>query len=140
MPIQKADPAHRRKFFVLFVAMTVIGLAAIQWGVPLLQENIANQEPESAIRLVQLLLSLMFVPMVPMAYYTYRLAMRVNNSQQFPPPGMKVIRDTQILQGKAARRRGNQLLAASILLGVAAFIGLVYLPYLIAQIGTTFAK
>ena len=69
-----------------------------------------------------------------MAYYIYKVAQRVKTSQRFPPQGMVVIRDTQVLVGEAARHRGNQLMAIGITLAFLALIGIVYLPYIIAQI------
>ncbi|MDJ0704886.1 MAG: hypothetical protein QNJ46_16515 [Leptolyngbyaceae cyanobacterium MO_188.B28] len=134
MAILKADPEYRRKCLLLYGALAAVGLALAHWGAPLLKAWILGKELSEAIRLLQVLLGLMGLPLLLMAYYSYRLARKAIASSQFPPPGMKVLRDTEILEGPAARRKGRQLWVVSIALALIAVIGSVYLPYLAGQL------
>ena len=135
MTIQKADPDLRRKVLFVLAGVAVVGLVAIQWGLPKLMEAIANQEPATAIQLLQVLVVATFAPALPMAYLAYKVARRVKSSQRFPPPGMAVIRDTQVLTGEAAKRLARKLMAISLNLVSVALCGIAYLPYVIAQVG-----
>lgn len=51
-----------------------------------------------------------------MAVYCWRLGARIVRSSRFPPPGMRVIRDTVVLHGQQAWRRGRALQALAVIL------------------------
>lgn len=135
MAILKADPAYKRRWLLLLAAMAITALAVGLWGLPALMEHLQEKEPSEAIRFIQILLFLLFAPVLPMAYYLYRVARRIQASGQCPPPGMKVIRDTEIVEGNGARRTGKLLLIASIILTIAAFLGMIYVPYVVGKLG-----
>jgi hypothetical protein len=47
------------------------------------------------------------VSVLTLAAYLWRTGARVLAAAQFPPPGMRVLRDTAIVRGPAALRRGR---------------------------------
>ena len=49
------------------------------------------------------------VVILAVAAYAWQLGARVRDASRFPPPGMRVIRDTVVLHGPAAGRRGKLL-------------------------------
>jgi hypothetical protein len=55
-------------------------------------------------------------PALAAAFYLARLARQVVRDERFPPAGMRVVRDTPILRGAAARRRARvmQVVAAGL--------------------------
>jgi hypothetical protein len=59
------------------------------------------------------------VPLLGFAAYLWRLGARIIRTGRFPAPGVAVARDTVVLRGGEARRRGwaAQLLAAILALG-----------------------
>jgi hypothetical protein len=139
MAILEADPEYRRRVLWLYLACVLIGCGLLLWGLPLLQTQreryVKARGPAEALRLLQVLVALLFVPGLPMASYLYRFARRIQDSGQFPPPGAKVLRDTHIVEGAAARQRGSRLVVASIVLAVLSVVGMVCLPYLVGKIG-----
>ncbi len=135
MAIQKADPALRRTALSGLAGVAAIGFIALQWGQPKLMEAIATQEPAQAVRLLTSIAIAAFVPALPIAYFTYKVARRIHSSQRFPPPGMAVIRDTEILIGEPAKHLGNKLMVVSLLLGSMALFAIAYIPYLIDRLG-----
>lgn len=138
MGILKADPATRRKTFVLLVGITALGYAVIQWGLPELQHYIEQSESkEEALGLLQLILVLSLLPLLPVAFFIYRIARRTLSSGQFPPPGTKVIHDTVIIEGKAAKRKGYQLMLISLLLAISTLVGALYIYCLLDRLGET---
>lgn len=134
MAILKADSRLRRKVLLLYIAFAVLGLGTIYWLTPLFEEHVKEQGLREAKRSVQFLIVLLFMPVLGMAYYMRRLAKKVLASGQCPPPNTRVLRDTEILEGDAARRQGQSLLILSAMIGAVALVGIVYLPYLAGKV------
>lgn len=79
------------------------------------------------------------VPMLFLSAYLWRLGARIVHSGVFPPPGMRVVRDTPVLLGRAAVRRGRLLKVLGLLAG-AAGIGLVIVLWRLTSLLTTSLK
>ncbi len=81
-----------------------------------------TRDPEhldSRLRLGIAVLAVAFVaPLLGFAAYLWRLGDRIVRAERFPAPGQAVTRDTVVLRGIRARRRGRvmQLLAAALVL------------------------
>jgi hypothetical protein len=138
MAILKADLEYKRRWLLLYAAMAITVFGIALWGLPALMEHLQAKAPADALRFIQIVLIILFAPLLLMAYSLYRIARRIQASGQCPPPGVKVIRDTEILEGNAARRKGRLLFVSSILLFTAAFLGMVYLPYLVGKLEEVF--
>ena len=125
MQIERADPRARRRA----VALVTIGAAGgllVFWGVqsrlPALQAWIAEDPAQAPLRLRLIasgLAAAVAVPTLLFAAYFWRLGDRVICSNRFPPPGMRVIRDTVVWHGDSARRRGRILQGLALILGFA---------------------
>jgi hypothetical protein len=72
--VLKADPKYRHKLLVLYITVATLGVGLTLWGLPALEIYLKQKEPSEAIPLLQVLLALLFVPILPMAFYTYRFA------------------------------------------------------------------
>lgn len=68
------------------------------------------------------------VPTVLVALYFYRLGSGIVRSGRFPAPGMRVVRDTLVLRGTPALRRGRalQFLAALLVLAAVGFVAFLW--------------
>lgn len=97
-------------------------------------DYIEEKDPKEAIRLIRAWLIVLFASVLPIPFYFYRFGRRILTSGQCPPPGSRVIRDTEIIEGAAARRKGRQLIVASIFMATAALAGMIYVPYLLGKI------
>src|SRR6266567_2762528 len=128
MTIQKADQETRKKAFILLGVITVIGAIVIQFGLPRLTGYMHSLPLNEAIQLFIIVTTLPFISIIPIAIYCYRIGRKVIASNQFPPPGSKVIRDTKVLTGLAARRRGLTLVALSSLMMVIGVFASAYFP------------
>jgi hypothetical protein len=62
----------------------------------------------------------MVSPVLAAGGYLFVLGTRIVRSQRFPPPNQAVVRDTRVLEGTAAVRRGRIVQLLSLLLSVAA--------------------
>jgi hypothetical protein len=115
---------------VLLVACgTLVGLVAIslaEFYRPALVDWITRdpEQIDSRLRLAFAVLAVAFVvPLLGFAAYFWRLGERIVRAERFPAPGLAVTRDTVVLRGSFARRRGRlaQLLAAIFVLAASAF-------------------
>lgn len=110
--VQQADPRARRLAVSLIVVGTLAGAGLITVAGsarPVLEAWVAAS-PESRLRVVMWLVMLSTVaPVILMAVYLWRLGSRITRARRFPPPGLRVVRQTVVLTGDAASRRGRLL-------------------------------
>lgn len=125
--IQKADPKARNRAMGLILAGTVMGTAAISaynryqadiffW----LESNTEWLADNSGV--LFLLGLVMFSPLFALSGYLLIYGRRIVSAGRMPPPGSSVMRDTAIVTGVRAVRRGRvlQLLSLFLLLAGAA--------------------
>lgn len=120
--ILEADPAYRRKMVLALIVLAVLGGAALIITKSVLDgiEALAAVDPDAAIqkikRLIVGIIAVNAVLSSVFGLYFVLLAVRVFRSGQFPPPGMKVIRDTLLRTGKKAKIAGAVLSGAAVLM------------------------
>jgi hypothetical protein len=127
-----ADRRHRSWAIFTLVFGTVLGALILGWLWPmarswLLEERGAGRIPSRAICLGFLgLVGLLAVPVIYVGLNVIRLSTRVIAHQQFPPPGMKVVRDTRILRGSRAVTwgRAQRVIGSLLILCATALFGL----------------
>ena len=74
------------------------------------------RDPTAHLRYGLLLsVALVSAPLLALASYLWRVGARTIRAERFPPPGFAVVRNTRVLRGQSARRRGRpaQALAAA---------------------------
>ena len=121
MEIERAD-ARLRKVAILVILLTlVVGAGAIlalpHWFETLRLRPAPRARQSLAAALVWSTAGIS-VMLLAVAAYAWRLGARARDASRFPPPGMRVIRDTVVLHGPAAGRRAKLLQALAIALGV----------------------
>ena len=124
--VQKADPdARRRAVLVLIFAAAIGGLliSAFEHFREPLREWLVS-DPAETPRRARLALSVSILvlstPAIAFAIYLWLLGRKVLRAERFPPPGLRVIRDTPVIRGAAAVTRGNAIQVFAVCLGVAA--------------------
>jgi hypothetical protein len=112
--IVRADTRLRRLAITVVVVSAVAGSIAI-WLVQQWLDSVRQASTASAVQLFAALVGLMgltIVLLVAFGVYLWQYGRRVRAASMFPPPGAKVIRDTPVLRGPPALRRGLILQAA----------------------------
>jgi len=132
--IQKADKGYRNKYLKRLFLYTGLGIVMILWAVPLLGPFLETLKPGQAIKTVVVVLIVMFLPLILMALYLMNLSRRILKSERFPPPGIKVIRDTVVLKGQHARSRGYLIMILSLILILLSTGFMIYMPYLLNEL------
>ncbi len=129
-----ADNALRKKFFLILV---IVVLASIVLEPHLKAymhqiDQLSKKDPELALEKTKLLLKwsmrVVFAALAGMGTYLILLARRTLRSGKYPPPGMRVIRDTRLRTGNQAKRAAVSLIFLASFLIVVAFFFL-YWPY-----------
>ncbi len=119
--IQKADPKLRRQLIVIVLVVAAIGSALImllQLNQDTLKTWIVDHK-EYLVAHPEVVAFVFFVFMLPLlggAVYLWRFASRVIAARRFPPPGMRVIRDTPVLSENRALVRGRVLQFLAVIL------------------------
>ncbi|MEZ5317371.1 MAG: hypothetical protein R2752_08240 [Vicinamibacterales bacterium] len=134
--VRKADPQARRSALRFLAAFTVLGAVAIVVIGRLrpAAENWVEHDPGSRLSAMLIILGLITaLPLLGLAASLWHLGTRVVATAQFPPPGRRVTRDTRLLTGDAARRRGRLAQGFALFFGVAA-VGLATILWRLAAL------
>ena len=123
--IRRADPTARRHAVWLLILGALVGSLFIagfeRYRTPLRDWLVSD--PRAATHRVRLALvlsaALLTAPIVAFAVYFWRFGDTILRARQFPPPGHRVIRDTPVLDGPAAMRRGHAFKILALGLAVA---------------------
>jgi hypothetical protein len=111
--IRRADPTARRHATWLLILGALVGSLFIagfeRYRTPLREWLLSD--PRAATHRVKLALvlsaALLTAPIVAFAVYFWRFGDTILRARQFPPPRHRVVRDTPVLDGPAAVRRGR---------------------------------
>jgi hypothetical protein len=105
--VVKADHRSRRMVLVLVVAAVVVCGILFFWLRPWAVRFLMAMEPDQALRTIKWVLVILFLGGTPGAAYLMSLGRRILSENRFPPMGMKVLKDTPVLTGRAARIPGR---------------------------------
>lgn len=127
--IQPADPAARRRAVRIGAAVALIGAAAV-WLVDRRLERAldplaAGGDPAAAMATVLAAGAVLGLGLLAIALWMVAFARRIEQAERFPPPGTRVVQDTAVRHGAAARRLAYGLYAGALVL----FVGGVAIPW-----------
>jgi len=129
-----ADKTLRKKFFIFLGLSVIAGLIIVLYFNEYLEQikQISEKNPELAFKksmfALKVSLGLVSLLLLMTGLYSIVLARKTLRSGQYPPPGMRVIKDTRLRTGAQARRAGVFLIVLSCILILFAFFFL-YWPY-----------
>lgn len=141
--IVKADRGLRKRAVVIFVGTLIVGLVLLHYVQTFLQDvdNLVDVSPQRAMdRLLtafRLVMIAMVLGFVAFALYLLRLSFGALRSQQFPPPGIGLIKNDQILTGEKAKIRGIVGLAMAAALAAFGLLLALYVYRMIQTFMTT---
>lgn len=132
--IVRADKEFRKRFNIFIVlivivfAVTILSIKGYLDQMAQLTRENPNLAAEKVIFLLKWWMGLGSLPILGLGVYQILLARRILKSGQFPPPGMKVVRDTKIKTGGKAKKVAVSLIVLSSIIVVITLF-LVYWPY-----------
>jgi H+/Cl- antiporter ClcA len=129
-----ADKELRRKF-IIFLVIVTLALIIVEPHVKAYLDQInqlSKKDPELALTKamppLKWSMRVVFLALLGMGAYLILLARRTLRSGQYPPPGMRVIRDTRLRTENQAKRSAISLIVLASILIVVAFFFLCW-PY-----------
>lgn len=128
MAVLKADPEFRRNAMIAVAGLFVFGLWFNESFLPQFFAYANAQDPQEALALIRGLCIGLSVPLFLCALWLFRHAQRVWKSNSCPPPGAKVLRDTEIIEGPKARKEAIKLVLAGAISTYAGFVFAVQIP------------
>ena len=97
-------------------ALLIIGLE--RYRIPL--RDWMMQEPAQRLKHFFLLLAAILTgPLIAVAVYVWTLGKKIIRVREFPPPGLRVLRDTPIIMGEKAIARGRLLQVLAVICATA---------------------
>lgn len=130
----KADKRIRTIVIIAWIACVLVGLILLRWVVPWGQDQLKRVEPAQALRIMQIIIAFIFLSTIPFSACLYWFGRQVIKYRQMPPPGMRVIRTTRILDGHDAVKRGRMITGIALLLLVIGLAGGLYMPYKLGKV------
>ena len=127
--IIQADRSYRRKTLIILFLIVIAGLLMFQWLVPWADQKVHRVDPQMGLVMVRCTLIVLFIAIASLAVYLAVFGRKVLQHGCFPPPGIKVIRDTRLLEGKSAIIRGQIIILLSVLLLIFSLYGALVISY-----------
>ena len=119
---------------IIFVVLVVIGVVLIGWVLPVAQGYLDGLEAQRALGLSRVALVVLFLSIIPLAAYLFTVGRKMMKNERFPPPGIKVITDTKVVEGKKVRIQGQVMVVLSLVLILLGLLGALYSSYWIDQL------
>ncbi len=130
--IVPADTKQRRLALLAVLIIAVAGAAVLWWldrhiaGIQQLAKDDLPAAIEKARNLVAVAVFCLGLSLVGIGLWLFRLGVQINRAGRFPPPGVKLVRDTVVRTGLQARALANAALLASLLAVLAGTVGMWY--------------
>jgi len=132
--IIKADRLVRTVIVVAWIICVIMGVVMVKWIVPWGQDRLEKAEPAEALRIIQVVVAFIFLSTLPFSACLYWLGRRAVVYRQMPPPGTRVIKNTRLLEGDDAVKRGRLIMGIAVVLLVVALVGGLYMPYKLGKV------
>ncbi|MBF0529179.1 MAG: hypothetical protein HQK55_07895 [Deltaproteobacteria bacterium] len=132
--IVRADRTTRITVVVIVIVVMVIVGFLFQWGLPRLVFHLKTLPAEEAVQTIKIGLVVTFGSVIPIGLYMFVIGRRTSREERFPPRGLKVLRDTKIISGPSAVRRGRVIQALGALLMITAAASATYAYYTFPKI------
>jgi len=119
--IVKTNKDFRKKFFLITLLLVMAGIIFIFYfqnyltGLKLLAENYPELALQKIISSLKVIIFSLMILFAGAGIYFLRLGILTIKTSQFPPPGIKVIKDTRLIEGKNAIRKGILIIILSML-------------------------
>jgi hypothetical protein len=129
-----ADQGYRKKVLVACAIIGLLGAIIIGVVLPLAKQYLQGFDLGTTLKVAKVATVALFLSIIPLALYLLLQGRKILQSERFPPPGAKVIRDTKLMKGNEARVRGRLLIFLSIVLIALALFGALYVPHILNKV------
>lgn len=132
-----ADRTYRRTLVVIYLVLVLAGGIAIGWVLPWAERYLEGLQAHRALGVIKFALIVLFLSIVPLGVYLFTVGRKMIRYERFPPPGMKVITDTKVVEGEKVKFQGQVVVVLSLLLISLGLFGAIYCSRLIDQLANS---
>ncbi len=118
------------------LALVFVGVVLIGWVLPWAEEYLEGLEARKALGSIKVALVVLFLSILPLAAYLFTVGRKMMKYERFPPPGMKVITDTRVVEGEEVKFRGQVVVVLSLVFILLALLGALYSSSMIDQLAS----
>jgi len=119
---------------MIYLVLVFVGVVLIGWVLPGAEGYFEGLEARKALGSIKVALVVLFLSILPIAAYLFTVGRNMMKHERFPPPGMKIIRDTKVVEGEKVKFRGQVVVVLSLVLTLLGLLGALYSSYLIDQL------
>ena len=136
----KTDKGFRKKIFIITLFLVVVGIIFIFYfqnyltGLKLLAEEYPELALQKIISSMKIIIFMLMIIFAGAGIYFLRLGILTIKTSQFPPLGIKVIKDTRLIEGKNAVRKGIIIIILAMLFIISAILLPIQYYYIMSTI------
>ncbi|MDJ0808094.1 MAG: hypothetical protein QNJ78_14830 [Gammaproteobacteria bacterium] len=130
----QTDAKGRRRLLIVMILSIVVFFIVDTFELVSMEKILQGDPGEPPIERIQLLLSILFWPLVPLGLYVVYFGVRILKAGRFPPPGSWTLRSVNINTGKTAVIRGWIAIVTGLILCGLALYGAVIIPAELARL------
>ena len=130
----KADKRIRMFVILAYIVSVLVLAVLLRWVLPWSEGRLEQAEPEVMLRIIRIVIAFIFLSIVPFGGYLCLFGWRVIRHRQIPPPGIKVIVDTKVIEGDKAVTRGRLIIIVALILAILGLFGGLYFPYKLEKV------
>ncbi len=121
---------------MIYLVLVFIGGVLVGWVLPWAAGHLEGLEAQKALGIIKVALVVLFLGAVPLADYLFTIGRKMMKYERFPPPGMKVIADTRVVEGEKVKFQGQVVVVLSLVLILLGLLGALYSSCLIDQLAS----
>ena len=132
MPTQPADPTARAIIVALLIVLTALGALAITL--------FSGERAQALTWWLQdwprafLFVFTLCVPLIAASFWLYRIAARTESAQRWPPPGVRLVRSSEIVTGTRVRRVAMAIKFLALLLALTSIALPTAIAWMVAEL------
>ncbi len=119
-----------------YLVLVFIGGVLVGWVLPWAAGHLEGLKAQKALGIIKVALVVLFLGTVPLAAYLFTIGRKMMQYERFPPPGMKVIADTRVVEGEKVKFQGQVVVVLSLVLILLALLGALYSSSMIDQLAS----
>ncbi len=121
---------------MIYLVLFSIGVVLVGWVLPWAAGHLEGLKAQKALGIIKVALVVLFLGTVPLAAYLFTIGRKMMQYERFPPPGMKVITDTRVVEGEEVKFRGQVVVVLSLVFILLALLGALYSSSMIDQLAS----
>ncbi len=111
-----ADKQYRNRFLLITIGIIIVLSLILCFVFPAFQDWLTKMEPEKGMKVIATALFILFILPIPLGFKMLSISNRILRDQCYPPEGMRVLFDTNIIRGDKAKLRAYVFLLLAFLI------------------------